>query len=200
MPKDKSIGSQAPAVGRVLAQTPGFLRTQLWVWPILTAAMLVFVALWVRPQLQRTMEAHIAGNLRVILDANAEALQAWAGRMKSLAELLAGDQRVREQVQALLVRNQAAGAPDLDALHAYLQAAVEAHGFPAYAILDTNLVMVACTRKEMIGVSVPPGHADAFSACFAGNPTVTRPFLTGGTLRDERGDLRGDLPLMFAAA
>ncbi len=163
--------------------------------------MLLFVAFWVRGRIERAMEAQIAGNLTTILEANTEALRAWAGSMKSLAEVLAEDNRVREAVPELLGHTNGPSSESTAAkLHTYLQSAVESRGFTGYAVLDSNLVLVASTRNQLIGLKLPPEYAPLFSTCFAGTATVTRPFPILSSLPEGTGNIRPDLPLMFAAA
>src|SRR5512136_2731714 len=62
----------------VLARSRSFLRTQLWIWPLVAAVILVFVGVYVRRHMEGAMKAQIASNLQTILNANAEALRAWA--------------------------------------------------------------------------------------------------------------------------
>ena len=58
-----------------LARTQGFLRTQLWVWPLVAAVVLALVAVTLRLKVEGALMQQIASNLQVILNANAEALR-----------------------------------------------------------------------------------------------------------------------------
>ena len=85
-----------------LARTQGFLRTQLWVWPLVAAVLLAFVAVTLRLKMESAMKQQIASNLQVILNANAEALRAWSATVKSDAENLADEEPLRALVVGLL--------------------------------------------------------------------------------------------------
>lgn len=204
----ESSNSVVTAAGKRLSRAPAFLRQQLWIWPLVAAAMLVFVGFWVRGRMERGMEAQIGANLKTVLDANTEALREWAASEKSLAELLAGDDRVRQYVVVLLQRVQESGvsagallnAPELRPLHAYLQPAAERRGFRSYAILDTNFVTVAAGRQQIIGMKPGAEYVRQFERCLSGQAVVTRPFPSPAPLPDEAGNLRTGLPLMFVVA
>ena len=112
-----------------LARTQGFLRTQLWVWPLVAAVVLAFVAVTLRLKVEGALKQQIASNLQVILNANAEALREWSANVKSDAENLADDPALIEQVTALLqmtasgtsVVSQLLAAPELAALRAQVE-------------------------------------------------------------------------------
>ncbi|HSA11286.1 MAG TPA: cache domain-containing protein, partial [Candidatus Paceibacterota bacterium] len=185
-----------------------FLRRQLWVWPLLAAAMLAFVGVWLRARMEGAMRTEIADNLKVVRDANAEALRAWAAAMKSQAELLAGDEHVRTLTAALLRRasqqgaSQAVlvGAPEFATLRENLKPAEEGRGFSGYAVLDANLVVLAAGRDDFVGARSPPEYAEQLANCFAGNAIVTPPFSAPGLLPDATGTMRSRQAMMFAAA
>ena len=114
--------------GSYLARTQGFLRTQLWVWPLVAAVLLAFVAVTLRLKMEGVMKQQIASNLQVILNANAEALRAWSATAKSDAENLADDEPLCNLVVGLLQKtapgtpivSQLLAAPELTALRAQL--------------------------------------------------------------------------------
>jgi eukaryotic-like serine/threonine-protein kinase len=204
---DKTVLMDAtPARSGSATQT--FLRRQLWIWPLIAAAMLLFVGVWVRRSMEQAIRVEIAGNLRTIRDANAEALRAWAASMKSKAELLAGDEQVRHLVEGLLKRvvDQGASratltrAPEFSELRTHLKPAEEGRGFIGYAVLDTNLVTIAAAREEFVGLKSPSNYAEQLAACFAGQVVLTPPFTASGAVPDEAGVLRAGVPVMFAAA
>ena len=207
MNQSGSTASRVPNAAALASRTQVLLRRQLWIWPLLAAATLAFVGVRVRAQMEEAMRAEIAGHLVTIRDANVEALRAWAATMKSQAELLAGDEEVRFHIQGLLRRaaqqgaspSVLAGTPEFAALRAHLKPAEEGRGFNGYAVLDTNLVVVAAAREQFIGTQSPPGYKELLAACLAGNAIVTPPFATAGMLPDETGTLRATVAMMFAA-
>lgn len=207
MARPEQPGSPPPKAAAG-ARTQKFLRQQLWIWPLIAAAMLVLVGVWLRAGMEGAMRTEIAANLETIRDANAEALRGWAAAMKSQAELLADDQQVRALTAGLLRRAQEqgispatlAGAPEFAELRANLKPAEEGRGFSGYAVLDTNLNVLAAAREEFAGAKSPPEYAEQLAACFAGTAVVTPPFAATGIALDDPAAPRQSRALMFAAA
>ena len=102
--KISSIGSSA------LARSRSFLRTQYWIWPLVAAVILVFVGVFVRRHMEGAMKAQIASNLQTILNANAEALRAWAATARSRAEAVSEDSRAADLVAGIVKQ---AGQPGI---------------------------------------------------------------------------------------
>ena len=96
----------SPATGGTsgLARSRSFLRTQHWIWPLVAAVILVFVGVFVRRQMEGAMKTGIAGNLQMILNANTEALRAWAATERSRAESISEDTRVADLVAGIVQR------------------------------------------------------------------------------------------------
>jgi tRNA A-37 threonylcarbamoyl transferase component Bud32 len=128
--------------------------------------------------------------------------------MKSEAEDIADDDRVRElaaglirqaksatQVQAALLTSS-----QLSALRAHLSPMLVRRGFDGFLVLDTNFMVLAAMRDQLIGMQRPPGNAEALASCLAGKVLVTQPFPSVQMLQDQRGNLRAGVPTMFAAA
>src|SRR5437867_10401598 len=184
------------------------MRRHLWLWPLVALILLAFVGSWIRGRMEGAMKVQLAGNLKTILAANTEALRAWAGTMKSQAELFAGDDRVRELTGELLkVSQQSASpqaallsAPQNATLRAILKPAAEGRGFDGFVVLDTNFLVIASGREQLIGMKSPPGYATQLQSCLAGNSLVSRPFPSVALLPDADGHLRAGVPTMFAAA
>jgi len=192
-----------------LARTQGFLRTQLWVWPLVAAVLLAFVAVTLRLKVEGALKQQIAANLQVILNANAEALRAWSITMKSDAQSLAEDARVCELVTALLQKKiepgqsaqiQLLSSPELAALRTELDPWLDRQGFGGFVLVDTNYLVRAARRDQLVGLASPPGYDEFFSNCFAGQAVVTRPSPSLAMLPDAKGKLRAGVPTMFAAA
>ena len=177
MAKPEKAKPPIPTLTPAPSRTQNFLRRQLWIWPLMAAAMLAFVGVWLRAQMEGAMGTAIAGNLNTIRDANAEALREWAATMKSQAELLAGRRaRARSHRRSVAAcpasraRQQAvlAGSPEFAALRKHLKPAEEGRGFSGYAVLDTNLVVLAAGREEFAGAKSPPEYAEQLAHLFRG--------------------------------
>src|SRR5208283_5478578 len=101
--------SRSSSVASVLTRTQGFLRTQLWVWPLVAAVVLVFLGVWLRVKMEGATKQQIADTLQTILNANTEALRAWSSDMRSDVEDVADDDRVRELAAGLVQTAQTGG-------------------------------------------------------------------------------------------
>ncbi len=208
MTESKSSQSRTSSVASVLTRTQGFLRTQLWVWPLVAAVVLAFLGVWLRVKMEGATKQQIADTLRTILNANVEALRAWSSDMKSDVEDVAEDDHVREVVTGLIY--QAKGSQQVQAtlltsallteLRTHLKPILERRGFSGFLVLDTNYLVIASMRDQLVGMQRPPGTAEALASCLAGNSLVTRPFPSLAMLPDQQGNLRAGVPTMFAAA
>jgi tRNA A-37 threonylcarbamoyl transferase component Bud32 len=208
MSKSNPSHSRTSSVASVLMLTRWFLRTQLWVWPLVAALILVFIGGWLRVKMEGATKQQIADTLQTILNANTEALRSWSVAMKSEAEDIAEDNRVRElaaglirqaksatQVQAALLTS-----PQLTALRAHLSPVLVRRGFDGFVVLDTNFLVVASMRDQLVGMQRPPGNAEALASCLTGHSLVTQPFPSVAMLPDQQGNPRAGVPTMFAAA
>lgn len=200
--------SRTSSVASVLLFTRGFFKTQLWVWPLVAALILGIIGVWLRVKMEGATKQQIADMLQTILNANTEALRSWSVTMKTDAENLAEDDRVRElivgliqqakssqQVQAALLT-----APQLSALRAHLKPVLERRGFSGFVVMDTNYLVVASGRDQLVGMQSPAGYTEQFASCLAGKALVTRPFPSVALLPDQQGNLRVGVPTMFAVA
>src|SRR5208283_4233552 len=138
--------SRSSSVASVLTRTQGFLRTQLWVWPLVAALVLVFIGVWLRVKMEGATKQQIADTLQTILNANTEALRSWSVSMKSVAE----NERVRELVAGLIQQAKSSTqvqaalltAPQLAALRTHLKPMLERRGFSGFMVMDTNFLVV----------------------------------------------------------
>jgi len=197
-----------PGGSGALTRSRSFLRTQYWIWPLVAAVVLVFVGGGVRVRMEAAMKALIAGNLQTILNANTEALRAWATTAKSRAEAVSEDARVADLVGGIVqqagqhANSRAAllAAPQLAQLRALLQPELEHYGFTGYVVLDPEFVVVAAANEEVIGLKSPSGYAERLRRCLEGEVLVTPPFPSFLTLPDEQGKMLANVPTMYAAA
>jgi hypothetical protein len=210
-PRNKPAASASPpAAGgsSVLARSRSFLRTQYWIWPLVMAVILVLVGVLVRRQMEGAMKAQIAGNLKTILDANTEALRAWAATMKSRAEAVSEDARVAGLVAEIVRRTGQPGvsratllaAPELARLRRLLQPELDHYGFSGYVVLDPDFVVAAAEQEQVIGMQLPSGYSEVLRRCLEGEILVTPPFPSVAMLADKGGKVRVGVATMFAAA
>lgn len=191
---------------QVYADPGSLLQRRLWALPLIAAVVLAGLGYWVRTHTEGAIRREVAANLITIRDANAEALRAWAAAAKAQAEVLAAQEHARTLFTALLRRARDETLPATDlirtgeyaALRAYLQPLAEGRGFKGYAVLDTNLVVLNAAHEALVGAKSPRAYAEPLSACFAGESTVTPPFLAEPV--GENAPAGPATPIMFAAA
>ncbi len=191
-----------------LARTRAFLRTQLWIWPLVAAVVLGFVGVSLRLKMEGVMKQQIAGNLQVILQANTEALRAWSVTVKSGAEILAADPDVRRLVTGLLARTGSGTsvqaslltAPELAGLREQIDPWLGRRDFGGFVVLDLKGRVIAANTDQIIGMTPPQSFAQLFSNCLAGASIITKPFASMAMLPDEQGNLRAGVATMFTAA
>jgi len=85
-------------------------------------------------------------------------------------------------------------------LRAELNPWLDRRGYNGFVVLDTNCLILAANRDQLVGMVSPPGYAEQLSNCFAGQTIVTKPFPSVAMLLDAKGKLRAGVPTMFAAA
>ncbi|HEX5400647.1 MAG TPA: serine/threonine protein kinase [Verrucomicrobiae bacterium] len=200
--------SRSSGVASFLARTGRFLRTQLWVWPVVAVLVLVFTSVTLRVKMENATKQQIAGTLETILNANVEALRSWSVAMKSDAQNIAEDKRVGELVSALEQQAQSSPqaqaalltSPQLLALREHLSPILERSGFSGFVVVNTNFLVLASDRDQIVGLQIPPEYANQMSPCLDGKVMVTRPFASRTMLPDQQGSLRVAVPTMFAVA
>ena len=200
--------SRSSGVASFLARTGRFLRTQLWVWPVVAALVLVFTSVTLRVKMENATKQQIADMLQTILNANVEALRSWSAAMKSDAQNIAEDNRVDGFVSALEQQAQSSPqaqaalltSPQLPALREHLNRVLERIGFNGFVVVNTNLLVLASDRDQLVGLQIPPDYAEQLRPCLDGKPMVTRPFASRTMLPDEQGNPRVAVPTMFAVA
>lgn len=200
--------THAPGGSSALTRSRSFLRTQYWIWPLVAAVILVFVGIFVRLRMEGAMKAQIASNLRTILNANTEALRAWAASKKSQVESISEDARVADLVAGIVQHARKQGGskvellatPQLAQLRALLEPVMRHYGFSGYVLIDGDYVVLAAAREELIGLKSPPGYEERLQRCLAGEIIVTPPFPSVALLPDATGKMHAGVPTIFAAA
>ena len=190
--------SRTSSFSSVLLFTRGFLKTQLWVWPLVAALVLGIIGVWLRVKMEGATKQQIADMLQTILNANTEALHSWSGAMKADAENLADDDRVGEFIAGLIQQSKSSTqvqaalltAPQLSALRACLKPVIERRGFSGFVVLDTNFLVLASGHDQLVGMQSPAGYTEQFASSLTGKALVTPPFPSVALLPDGQGQLR----------
>ena len=174
--------SPASSAGSALARSGNFLRTQYWIWPLVAAVILVFVGVFVRLQMEGAMKTQIAGNLKAILNANTEALRAWAATMKSRAEAVAEDSRVCRPRGRARAAGQSSRAPprrrcwpppSLPSSGRSCSRTWSTTASPATWCSTQTSSWSPPRARKLIGMRSPPGYAEQLRPCLEGQ-TLSR--------------------------
>jgi serine/threonine protein kinase len=184
-----------------------FLRKQLWIWPLLAAAMLFVVGYWLRSSVNRSLSESLEGQLQVVLQADVAALTEWFSLQEATASAAARDNDVldaigkmvafaKDEKSALVLANSA----QLEAVKEALAPWIEVGHYNDYLLIDTASQIVASSRDELLGRSTPEEYSTIMKRVLAGESVVTRPFRSIVMLRDAKGQERAGLPTMFVCA
>ncbi|HEV3258900.1 MAG TPA: serine/threonine protein kinase [Gemmataceae bacterium] len=193
---------------RTLTKTGHFLRTQLWVRPLLAALILAGLGWWIRGTVEEAMKAKMAGELQTVLNADVAALEVWFKSQIANAQTVAGDARVHKAIAPLLeLAKQKApdavllGSPHVAELRDYLKPMLDAQGYLGFMAVAPDGRVVAALRDQGIGRNVRSfaGYEPFATKALTGTPTVSRPFPSTFMLPDKRGVLRAGLPTMFVS-
>ncbi len=186
----------------------GFLRRQLWLWPVLAAAMLAAAGIWIRSSVEASAKAELAKSLQTILNADIKALEIWISNHEQEAFALADDPRVRK-LTTDLVKAAAAATPDdpsplrqSDAqgeIRSLVKAQTAGRDYVGFMLLDRFGTILSSDHQELVGQPAPPAYAEPLERTLERVKTVSRPFSSTVMLRDETGQKRAGVPTMLAA-
>jgi hypothetical protein len=204
-----SAGQSASAVlRRSVAVTNLLLRKQIWIWPLFAAVVLAPVGYWLRTRVEGAMKSSMASQLEVILAADVAALEQWLETQRSNVQTAAASltrARLARELVSLADRPDTSAAavaqsPELAELRSSLGPWMKTHGYVDFIVVDRRRRVVAAGQTELIGKQNLPRYEEFLSVALAGQATVSRPFPSVVLLTDEKGQLRANVPTMFAAA
>lgn len=204
------------SVGRTLSRTSLLLRKQLWVWPIFAVILLAGIGYFIRVAIQRTMQRTLSSQLQTLLHVEKSMLETWLVVQESNASSLANDQQVRDAVAGLLDLAQAreeqtaeggvdaAPAPprnrEVHSLNSQLAKelgpGMSSHDFVSYFVADKQFHILASSNPELMGHDAPAQYESYVSRALAGDATVSAPFPSTVSMKDEYGRRQTGVPTM----
>lgn len=202
-------GHSASAVlRRSAAVTNLFLQKNLWVWPLVAAIVLATIAYWLRARVEQAVKASLADQLQVILAADVAALEQWLATQRSNVETAAASQTRADLAQKLIALadrddtspQALAQAPELAAIKRSLKPWMDAHHYVDFIVTDRRQRIVAAGQADLIGKENLSRYRAFIETALTGKATVSTPFPSLVLLADEHGELRANVPTMFAAA
>jgi eukaryotic-like serine/threonine-protein kinase len=207
------------SVGRTVSRTRLFLKKQLWVWPIIAVVLLAAVGFGIRVAIERTMKASLSSQLQTLLSVERSMVETWLKIQESNAESLANDQQIRELAAQLLTATQppiqgggatpsdsapgSGGQMNLASVNARfgqeLGPGMSSHEFVSYFLANKQQKIIASSNPELMGQSVPQ-YEPFVARALTGETTVSAPFPSVVSMKDEFGRVRTGVPTMFVTA
>jgi hypothetical protein len=200
--------SRVRSLTRSISATRVFLRKQLWIWPVIAAAVLGVIGWTIRVIVEDAVKQSMSDNLKTILDADVVALRIWLKTQESAAEAIAADDLVRKHIESLVQLAASKGSTattliqsqPLNELKKQIRPWLAGHGYDGFVVIDRQHRVVAALREELIGRDNLPVQDGLLEQLIEGKATVSRPFRSAILLETESGQARAEVPTMFAAA
>lgn len=201
-----------PALSRSMTgsffRTALFLQRQLWIWPLIAAAVLAVIAIWVRERVENAIQAQLASELEIVLKADVEGLKIWLESQRSNASAAARSDDVERLVGDLIAVADKPGAGPLELAASQATRDLveellpwrEEHDYTGYIVADTKERIIASHAPELLGKRSLPGYSDFLPKVLAGEATVSHPFPSLIVLEDRDGRASAGVPTMYAAA
>ncbi len=197
--------------------TGKFLRRSVWAWPILAAVIFGAAGWSVHRVVEHAMREQRAAELNVMADAGVAAVEAWMTEQRKIAELYAQDEQIQALVDELLKTGDTLSkdpAPNdlADVARRLMQSPAKAACVPGSSRVSLRRVTSATSSCRRSASSWPPikmpPSANSSPAIGRNSvpvprpagPLISKPFPSAFLLPDEHGELRANLPTMFAIA
>jgi serine/threonine protein kinase len=183
-----------------------FLRKQLWAWPIVAALVLGGAGFWVHHAVENAMREQRATDLNTMVNASVSAVRVWVKEQKINVELFAEDEALRGLVAEIVpladgsadVERKLVQAKSQEAVRSRLKKNLRLSGYFGYFIVSPAGIVLASDQELAIGKALTGYRKEVFERGASGRTLVTKPFLSPLLLDDENGELRANLPTMFA--
>lgn len=184
------------------------LRRQIWIFPILAILVLAIIGFGVRRAIESTMKTTLQTALQTLLTVETEMLTTWFKVQESIAESQANELQFRELVYQLLDEVDPTGTnpvlPKESTLHPKLRkkltSVMTTHGYVGYLIADKSKRILSSNADELIGMLDIPEYDAILTKALNGETSVSPPFPSFVTMKDEHGRLRTGVPSMFVCA
>ena len=102
-PSQTGLRSSAKSILRSAAVSNLFHRRALWIWPAVSAVLLVLVGWFIRSVVEQSMKDNMSGHLQALLNADVTALNNWLESRESDAAAIALDSEIRSAVAGLVM-------------------------------------------------------------------------------------------------
>ncbi|HVX11518.1 MAG TPA: serine/threonine protein kinase [Pirellulales bacterium] len=175
---------------------------------MIAAVLLAAIAYWLRAHVERAMKASLGAQLQVILAADVAALEQWLAAQRSNVQTAAASQTRSDLAQRLIsLADRAdtsalelAQSSELADLSRSIEPWMKTHGYVDFIVTDQRRRIVGAGQHDLIGKEDLPRYREFLDIALSGEAIVSRPFPSVVLLTDEEGELRANVPTMFAAA
>lgn len=181
-----------------------FLRKyHLFAMPVIVV-VLVLVGMKVHRNAEDALREQRIQELQTLLNADVFAIRAWLEDNRSSSELIAMDDFLREPARELL---KIAAEPNYSArslllakaqseLRTWLKPRLVASEHTGFFLISPNGKILASDIDAPVGLAIPDARKDAVEKALAGHTNVTNPYRSPLLLKDEKGEVRANLPTM----
>lgn len=136
-----------------------FLRSKLWVWPLLFAALLAGFGGYALIVLEATIREQVRGQLQATLDTAAAGLEIWADENEAVNRIVARNPQVVAAIRQLVLASQQHGearaatiaGDTIKTLTARAQAFVEEDHFQGWSVLTRSGFILANMNPKLVG-------------------------------------------------
>lgn len=200
--------SRTASISGSIQATRGFLRKQLWAWPIIAAAILSVLGWWVYGVVGRAMREQMAAQVTTIRDADVTALRTWLKSQSENVELIVHDPQIVKFTQELLPLSDQAenleeflarSEPVAALRHLISQPQFVACGYHDFFLVSPSMRVLASRDGSQLGSKLSGYRLDFFSEILRGKVSVSVPYRSPSLLPDSNGELKAGLPTMLVA-
>ncbi|MBS0265164.1 MAG: serine/threonine protein kinase [Planctomycetes bacterium] len=199
----------SPSPSLLATPTLVFLQRQLWIGPLIAAAVLGIIGYWVRDSVNHAVDAQLRNELLTLLHADVEGLKIWLKLQKLNAESAADSEDIKQICQDLIADSRLPG--DLVAQLSNSSASrrlademkpwLDDSSYQGYILVDQEQRILGSHAFELLGRQKLPGYSDFLTKALAGDSVVSHPFPSLILLTDEgSGHTSVGVPTMYAAA
>jgi tRNA A-37 threonylcarbamoyl transferase component Bud32 len=184
------------------------VRRRFWIWPLIAAALLGSAGWWVDQSVENAMRQQRINELTTILEADVAALRVWMDHQRATAELIADDEQLRPMVQELCAIEEGnpqsarllVHAPAQTAIRSRLEGPLRRGNFTGFILVSPSMSILAADRDTLVHQYLFGYRRVFFEKVIGGQAAVSKPFLSPFLLADANGEVRANLPCMYAAA
>jgi len=201
--------SRVASLSGSMQATRGFLRKQLWAWPIIAAIALSCLGWWVYGIVGRAMQERMVEELTTILNADVTALDVWLSSQKENAGLIVNDPELTQVMREIVDQSDTLENPQPELIHSKTVETlrkmlstqeIKDCGYHDFFLVGTSMRILASRDPSLLGLKLTGVRANFFRGVLDGHASVSAPYRSPSMLPDTNGELKAGLPTMFVAA